>query len=274
MKALFSTIILSICFQNLIGQNALELEALSEGSSQLKFVSVTGQAFEFRVNNDGTLRIIANENDEVMQIDDDTKNVGIGTANPLHKLHVSGNRLRISSPTNEGKFIDFRTDGAALDVASTGGKLFLLGNDGEGVIIQQFAGNVAIGNDDTPDAKLDVVGSIHYTGTITDVSDIRLKEKMVPLENSLDKISRLNGFVYNLIGETERNTGVSAQDVQKVLPEAVTEIDDGYLGVDYTQIIPLLIEGIKEQQLEIIALKHEMSEMRKLLNSQAGRSVN
>ena len=200
-------------------------------------------------------------------------NVGIGTTQPLHKLHIVGDRLRITSPSNVGKFIDFRTDGGALDIASTGGKLFLVGNDGEGVIIQQAAGNVAIGNDTSPDAKLDVVGDIHYTGSITDVSDIRLKENMVPLENSIDRICRLNGFVYNLIGETERNAGVSAQQVQNVLPEAVSEIDDGYLGVDYTQLVPLLIEGIKEHQLEIIALKYEMSEIRKLLKSQAGRSA-
>lgn len=101
---------------------------------------------------------------------------------------------------------------------------------------------------------------------------------MVPLENSINKISRLNGFVYNLIGEKERSVGVSAQDVEKVLPEAVSEIDNGYLGVDYTQLVPLLIEGLKEQQSQINhltehvsaieSLKQEMAELRILLKAQ------
>ena len=85
-------------------------------------------------------------------------NVGIGTTEPLQKLHIVGNRLRIASPANAGKFIDFRTDGNALDIGSTGGRLFLLGNGGEGVIIQPNSGNVGIGTE-TPTVKLDVKGT-------------------------------------------------------------------------------------------------------------------
>ena len=48
--------------------------------------------------------------------------------------------------------------------------------------------------------------------------------------------------------------GLLAQNVEKVVPEAVNEID-GYKGVDYDRLIPLLIESIKEQQKEIEELK-------------------
>ena len=131
--------------------------------------------------------------------------------------------------------------------------------------------------DPTPDVHLDVVGSIHYTGVIVDVSDMRLKENISPLSHSLEKIKSLNGFTYNLIGEEMRTAGVSAQEVQKVLPEAVSEIDDGYIGVDYTQLIPLLIEAMKEQQVKIerleasnnrlTALEKELGELKRLVGT-------
>ena len=56
--------------------------------------------------------------------------------------------------------------------------------------------------------------------------------------------------------------GVIAQEVETVLPEAVSEDKDGYKWVDYTKLVPLLIEAVKEQQAEIEALKTEMAELK------------
>ena len=102
-----------------------------------------------------------------------------------------------------------------------------------------------------PNVELDVNGSIEYTGTLMDVSDIRLKENIQEISRPLLKVQLLKGFSYNLIGETDRTVGVSAQNVKAVLPEAVAIVDGEHFGVDYTQLVPLLIEAIKEQQ-EII----------------------
>ena len=52
-----------------------------------------------------------------------------------------------------------------------------------------------------------------------------------------------------------RQVGISAQAVQEVLPEAVFEKDDGYLGVAYDKLIPLLVESIKELKSEVEELK-------------------
>jgi cytoskeletal protein CcmA (bactofilin family) len=96
-------------------------------------------------------------------------------------------------------------------------------------------------------------------------SDERLKENIQPLENALDKVLALNGFTYNF-NETGqslgfdgsiRYVGVSAQQVQAVLPEAVkpAPADSKYITVQYEKLVPLLIEAIKELKAEINELK-------------------
>ena len=69
----------------------------------------------------------------------------------------------------------------------------------------------------------------------------------------------LNGKIefYN-----EREAGIIAQDVVKVLPEAVKERSDGYLAIKYEQMIPLLIEGVKGQQKQIEDLQQQIKEIK------------
>ena len=95
-------------------------------------------------------------------------------------------------------------------------------------------------------------------------SDRRLKENFVPLEGSLDKVCKLNGFTFNYIKDPDTSVaGLIAQEVQEVLPEAVFETkektDDGdaYLGVRYEVLVPMLVEAIKELKAEIEELKKD-----------------
>jgi hypothetical protein len=107
---------------------------------------------------------------------------------------------------------------------------------------------------------------LFLTGDITAfASDERLKTNIEPLENALDKVLALSGFTYNFneIGEslgfdtTITYVGVSAQQVQAVLPEAVkpAPVDSNYITVQYEKLVPLLIEAIKELKAEIDELK-------------------
>ena len=94
-------------------------------------------------------------------------------------------------------------------------------------------------------------------------SDDRLKIKLGNLENALDKVNSLNGFTYKPneaalalgVDQDEVRVGVSAQEVQAVLPEAVkdapVENTEGYLTVQYEKIVPLLIEAIKELSAKV-----------------------
>ena len=164
-------------------------------------------------------------------------------------------------------------------------------------------GNVGIGNTN-PLYSLDVVGNMYVSGnirtsdTITsfgDYSDERLKDREGNIENPLDIIGKLQGFYYkpnktaNDLGikgnkMNKRELGVSAQDVQKILPElidiapadisydaennVISKTGSNYLTVNYEKMIPLLIESIKELNKNINELKKENVELRDLIKSQ------
>ena len=98
-----------------------------------------------------------------------------------------------------------------------------------------------------------------------DVSDERLKENIAPVRDGLSKLLELNGVYFNMKDVPDvREVGLIAQNVQKVLPEAVSVVDKehGYLGVSYPSLIPLIIEAVKEQESEIRELRAELSEMK------------
>ena len=112
-------------------------------------------------------------------------------------------------------------------------------------------------------------GEIRATDNITAYySDDRLKTRLGTIESALDKLRSLTGFYYeanqtaqDLGYKVKREVGVSAQEVQKVLPEIVVPapIDDKYLTVHYDKLLPLVIESIKE-------LANEFDEIKKTLN--------
>ena len=123
-------------------------------------------------------------------------------------------------------------------------------------------------------------------------SDERLKTKVGSIENALDKISKLNGFYYveNDLAKSfgykneKRQLGLSAQEVQEVLPEIVTlapfdmDTDDNgnilgsksgedYLTVNYAKVVPLLVEGIKEQTEIIKSQQKQIDELKEMIKS-------
>jgi hypothetical protein len=102
-------------------------------------------------------------------------------------------------------------------------------------------------------------------------SDDRLKTNKVGISNALDKVNALSGFTYNWnefaseqggqFNPTKRFVGVSAQEVEKVLPEAVTAapFNDEYLTVKYDKLVPLLIEAIKELSDKVSSLEDKLN---------------
>jgi hypothetical protein len=97
-------------------------------------------------------------------------------------------------------------------------------------------------------------------------SDIRLKENLSKIDNSLEKLCKISGYQYhwNKIAQemyperTMQDVGVIAQEVKEIVPSAVAEREDGYLAVRYDKLIPLLIEAVKSLKAEIEDMKRGM----------------
>ena len=117
---------------------------------------------------------------------------------------------------------------------------------------------------------VDVSGELRVTGDIVAfVSDDRLKTNKVGLTNALDKVNSLNGFTYNFnetagalgFSTDTSEVGVSAQEVQAVLPEVIKEAPVGseYITVQYHKLVPLLIEAIKELSDKVDSLEQRLN---------------
>jgi hypothetical protein len=96
----------------------------------------------------------------------------------------------------------------------------------------------------------------------TSNSDERLKTDLTPIENGLDKVNQLRSVTgrYLTDEETKRRSFLIAQDVLEVLPEAINvDINNGMYGVQYTDVIPLLVASIKELSAKNDALEARLA---------------
>ena len=126
-------------------------------------------------------------------------------------------------------------------------------------------GSIGVGT-----AASGVAGEIRAIDNITAyyTSDERLKTNVRKIENALDKVTQINGVVYDWNDTYKKshgdvdgyfvrddNSGVIAQEVEKVFPNVVGERQDGFKAVRYELLVPLLIEAIKDLKAEIESLK-------------------
>jgi hypothetical protein len=100
-------------------------------------------------------------------------------------------------------------------------------------------------------------------------SDIRFKENIKAIENPIQKIRQISGNTYDWKAENKiehgyegNDVGVIAQEIEAVLPQLVQTRDNGYKAVKYDKLVALLIEGIKEQQLQIEQLRIDLDNCR------------
>ena len=117
--------------------------------------------------------------------------------------------------------------------------------------------------------SIDGSGNGVFSGNVTaygSPSDIRLKENVEVIDNALDKVKQLKGITYDLKSDGNRLTGLIAQDLEKVLPEAVytekdLETEEEHLAIRYGNTVGLLVEAIKEQQEQIENLTAKVKEL-------------
>lgn len=113
-----------------------------------------------------------------------------------------------------------------------------------------------------------VNGRVKSTG-INETSDVRLKKNIQPISGGLSKVLAMEGVTYDwrkeefpergLTGELQY--GLIAQELEKVIPELVDTDEEGWKSIEYSHIVPVLIEAIKEQQLIIDSQREELTSL-------------
>jgi len=91
-------------------------------------------------------------------------------------------------------------------------------------------------------------------------SDARLKKNISTIDHGLEKVNAMRGVSYELLRDNTRNVGVIAQEMEEVVPEVVTEGEDGMKAVNYGALVGVLIEAVKELTQEVETLKAKLGD--------------
>jgi len=192
-----------------------------------------------------------------------TGNVGVGTASPAAKLTISNN-VATGFLDADAEYQIMTYDGATAAasygmgiksdtmVFNSGGGAFSFDDGGTVTrMLIDTSGNVTIGGSVT-------AGSFLYS------SDRTLKKDVQTIADPLSKVSQLRGVTFTWKNDGRKDVGLIAQEVEKVIPEAVqTNPETGLKSVEYGNLVGVLIEAVKAQQVEINALKAEVKSLKK-----------
>jgi len=176
---------------------------------------------------------------------------------------IQANSVALGVDTT-GNYMSDLTQGTGVTISHTPGE----GSNATISIAQAVAttSNVQFGSIGVGGAASGASGEIRAWGDITAYysSDERLKENIQPIVNALSKIELITGNTYDwkegfeeIHSHKGSDLGIIAQEVQSVLPEVVTERDNGYLAVDYIKLVPVLIEAIKELSAKVKDLENK-----------------
>ena len=205
--------------------------------------------------------------------------VGIGTIQPTEMLEVSNSgdtRIRITSTNNVSAAID-------LVRSSTGNTDWRIKNDGnlkllsstniDGGVTEYYSFGTGIFRPSIDNALQCGSSSNRWTviyavnGTIQ-TSDIRFKKGIQKLPYGLNEVIQLKPVTYfwKDNSDTKRHVGLIAQEVKEIIPEVVMIDDQEHLGMNYAELVPVLINAVKELKQENDELKVSVNDLTALAN--------
>lgn len=106
--------------------------------------------------------------------------------------------------------------------------------------------------------EVESTGDAFLYGNLVEASDARYKKNIASMNGTLDKLKKLRGVTYNWVDaqkNQDQQIGFIAQEVEQVFPQLVKTNTKGFKGVSYANMVPVLVEAIKEQQQQIDELK-------------------
>ena len=110
----------------------------------------------------------------------------------------------------------------------------------------------------TLNGTLVVIQKIYAIGGVSSLSDRNVKNELQIITNSLEKINKLTGYIYKRKDTGNMETGLIAQDVEKVLPEVINKTKDNLLSIDYGNMMGLVVEAIKSLEKRLNKLESNL----------------
>jgi len=198
-------------------------------------------------------------------------NVGIGTTAPARQLHLAGPNavFRMDRTTDTASFIMVRTD----PTGATPWKTFVVGTNATGENQGEFIINdigTAVGGGGNRRMTISNEGDVTFTGNVyatsfTPTSSLAFKTNIRTLENALATVNRLRGVRFDWKESGKPAVGLIAEEVNEVVPEVVALEGGKARGVNYDNLVAVLVEAVKEQQAEVASLKAEVEKLKGLL---------
>jgi hypothetical protein len=258
---------------NIISQNQLVINTSNQDLvmnvvSACNFIIRTSNSERLRIDPIGALLVGATTNQNNNNLIYASSNAGGGLFATLHNTNSTSSAFSGFRLLNDSSFTcRLSLNGTARTVEGGPNAALLLNEAGDmqvscknqnAYMYQQFSTSRTGINTSTPAATLDVNGTLKVgsttsmggtltvNGDVVATSDRRLKDNIAPIKDALDKLKAISGYTYTMRNTTKKSIGLLAQEVIKVVPEAVSKNDDGYYGVAYGNMIGLIIEAIKE----------------------------
>ncbi len=204
--------------------------------------TLIGRAAGYAISSGDYNTVVGNQAGGLTQGGDYNTFIGSGA-----KGSIANNQGRIAL----GQGVQVTTDLTAVIGKSTVTKVYFGGMGSEEYNATLYADGINLANDATITNANS--GTIVVSSNLTVSSDMRLKDNIQPLGDTMVNILKLDGKSYTRDGREE--IGLIAQDVQKIYPELVVEDGNGMLAVNYQALSAILINGIKDQEARIQKLE-------------------
>ncbi len=184
----------------------------------------------------------------------------VNIANDIQFSNQTSTFIKSNAPLTIEAGETFENNNLTLTTYGTGNIVANLGTD------PTTPGGLIPGTDDLNDLGSSSYrwDDIYATNATIQTSDERLKENVVDMNYGLAQILQLRPVTYTWIGKPEKGTklGLIAQEAINVVPEVVNvPTEGGYLGIRYTDLIPVIIKGIQEQNTTITAMQEQINDL-------------
>jgi hypothetical protein len=281
--------------------NALQIFDVSNPSAPASVGSVTTGSGPFSVAVAGRYAYVANNSGNTLQVFDVSNPstpvsvglVGTGGTAPWF-VTVAGRYAYVVNRYPSGTLQIFDLSGAYIqhleagametgtlqtrDTVTVGNNLNVRGGltaSGSALVNGGLSVNGSVGiGVSAPSYTLQVNGSVAGVGAYNNLSDARYKTNITTLNHALDKVMAMRGVKYDwriadypqLRFDAKPQLGFIAQEVKGVLPEAVSQDAQGNYSIAYSEVIPVLVEAVKDQQMEITNKNAEIQELKTRLD--------